>query len=33
VLRRGSKVADRPISNITPEDVTGLITGAIDRLD
>jgi simple sugar transport system ATP-binding protein len=33
VLRRGGKVADRPISNITPEDVTGLITGAIDRLD
>lgn len=33
VLRRGSKVADRPISNITPEDVTGLITGAIEQLD
>jgi simple sugar transport system ATP-binding protein len=33
VLRRGSKVADRPIAHITPEDVTGLITGAIERLD
>ncbi len=33
VLRRGRKVADRPIKDITPEDVTGLITGAIDRLD
>jgi len=33
VLRRGSKVADKPIDQITPEDVTGLITGAIERLD
>ena len=33
VLRRGRKVADRPIGEITPEDVTGLITGAIERLD
>ncbi len=33
VFRRGSKVADRPIAEITPEDVTGLITGAIERLD
>jgi simple sugar transport system ATP-binding protein len=33
VLRRGQKVADRPIEDITPEDVTGLITGAIERLD
>jgi simple sugar transport system ATP-binding protein len=33
VLRRGSKVADRPIAEITPEDVTGLITGTIERLD
>ena len=33
VLRRGQKVADRPIDDITPEDVTGLITGAIERLD
>ncbi|CAN5648796.1 ATP-binding cassette domain-containing protein [soil metagenome] len=33
VLRRGRKVADKPIGEITPEDVTGLITGAIERLD
>jgi simple sugar transport system ATP-binding protein len=33
VLRRGSKVADKPTTDITPEDVTGLITGAIERLD
>ena len=33
VLRRGEKVADKPITDITPEDVTGLITGAIERLD
>jgi simple sugar transport system ATP-binding protein len=32
VLRRGYKVADRPIAEITPEDVTGLITGAIESL-
>ncbi len=32
VLRRGRKVADRPIDEITPEDVTGLITGAIESL-
>lgn len=30
VLRRGSKVADKPIANSSPEEVTGLITGAID---
>ena len=29
VLRRGKKVADKPISDTTPEEVTGLITGAI----
>jgi simple sugar transport system ATP-binding protein len=29
VLRRGSKVADKPTSNSSPEEVTGLITGAI----
>ena len=29
VLRRGSKVADKPIADTTPEEVTGLITGAI----
>ena len=33
VLRRGQKVADKPIAEITPEDVTGLITGAIERID
>ena len=33
VLRRGTKVADKPIADITPEDVTGLITGAIERID
>jgi len=33
VMRRGSKVADKPIAEITPEDVTGLITGAIERID
>lgn len=30
VLRRGEKVADKPISNSSPEEVTGLITGAIE---
>lgn len=30
VLRRGRKVADKSIANSTPEEVTGLITGAID---
>jgi simple sugar transport system ATP-binding protein len=29
VLRRGSKVADKPIAATSPEEVTGLITGAI----
>jgi simple sugar transport system ATP-binding protein len=33
VMRRGEKVADKQIADITPEDVTGLITGAIERLD
>ena len=33
VLRRGQKVADKPIDEISPEDVTGLITGAIERID
>jgi len=32
VLRRGVKVADRPIAESSPEEVTGLITGAIDRI-
>ena len=30
VLRRGEKVADKAISNSSPEEVTGLITGAIE---
>jgi simple sugar transport system ATP-binding protein len=29
VLRRGRKVAEKPIADSTPEEVTGLITGAI----
>lgn len=29
VLRRGSKVADKRISQTSPEEITGLITGAI----
>jgi simple sugar transport system ATP-binding protein len=29
VLRRGRKVADKPINGSSPEEVTGLITGAI----
>lgn len=29
VLRRGRKVAEKPISQSSPEEVTGLITGAI----
>ncbi len=30
VLRRGVKVADKPITTSSPEEVTGLITGAIE---
>ena len=30
VLRRGRKVADKPVGSSSPEEVTGLITGAID---
>jgi simple sugar transport system ATP-binding protein len=30
VLRRGRKVADKPIASSSPEEVTGLITGAIE---
>jgi simple sugar transport system ATP-binding protein len=30
VLRRGQKVADKPIPDTSPEEVTGLITGAIE---
>jgi simple sugar transport system ATP-binding protein len=29
VLRRGEKVADKPVTQTSPEEVTGLITGAI----
>src|SRR5262245_23611540 len=31
VLRRGRKVAEKPISKSSPEEVTGLITGAIQH--
>jgi simple sugar transport system ATP-binding protein len=30
VLRRGLKVADKPVGSTSPEEVTGLITGAIE---
>jgi simple sugar transport system ATP-binding protein len=30
VLRRGRKVAEKPVAASSPEEVTGLITGAID---
>lgn len=33
VLRRGRMVADRPITQSSPEEVTGLITGAIASLE
>ena len=29
VMRRGQKVADKPIARTSPEEITGLITGAI----
>jgi len=32
VLRRGRKVADRPVEDTSPEEVTGLITGAIETV-
>ena len=32
VLRRGRKVADKAISTSSPEEVTGLITGAIEQV-
>lgn len=32
VMRRGRKVADRPIALSSPEEVTGLITGAIEMV-
>jgi simple sugar transport system ATP-binding protein len=31
VLRRGSVVADKPVAKTSPEEVTGLITGAIEH--
>ena len=31
VLRRGAKVADKPIAQTSPEEITGLITGAIEH--
>ena len=31
VIRRGVKVADKPIGDSSPEEVTGLITGAIEK--
>jgi simple sugar transport system ATP-binding protein len=31
VLRRGTKVADKPTTQTSPEEITGLITGAIER--
>ena len=30
VLRRGKKIADKPIEKTSPEEVTGLITGALE---
>jgi simple sugar transport system ATP-binding protein len=32
VLRRGRKVADKRIAQSSPEEVTGLITGAIEKV-
>ncbi len=32
VMRRGRKVADKPIASSSPEEVTGLITGAIETV-
>ncbi len=32
VLRRGRKVADKPVVRSSPEEVTGLITGAIEAV-
>jgi simple sugar transport system ATP-binding protein len=31
VLRRGRKVAERRVSETTPEEITGLITGAVEQ--
>jgi simple sugar transport system ATP-binding protein len=30
VLRRGRKVADKPTGSTSPEEITGLITGAVE---
>jgi simple sugar transport system ATP-binding protein len=30
VLRRGRKVADKPVNSTSPQEITGLITGAIE---
>jgi len=32
VMRRGRKVADKPVASSSPEEVTGLITGAIEQV-
>jgi simple sugar transport system ATP-binding protein len=32
VMRRGAKVADKDIAKSSPEEVTGLITGAIETV-
>jgi simple sugar transport system ATP-binding protein len=32
VMRRGRKVADKNIAQSSPEEVTGLITGAIEQV-
>ncbi len=32
VMRRGTKVADKKIADSSPEEVTGLITGAIETV-
>jgi simple sugar transport system ATP-binding protein len=32
VMRRGRKVADKAIASSSPEEITGLITGAIERV-
>ncbi len=31
VLRRGRKVADKPVDDTSPQEITGLITGAIEH--
>jgi simple sugar transport system ATP-binding protein len=29
-MRRGEKVCDKPVAQSSPEEVTGLITGAVE---